>query len=111
MMLFIVPVRVQDSQCMGFRLVSWDISFLSGVRLLVVLLVVVWPVVFDMPINGGFLDMYMFCMLHVLYIQSKIYWFGVPKDPSLGFKRAKIPKTGKNEPRNGQRQAISYYNH
>jgi hypothetical protein len=111
MMFFIVPVRVQDSRCMGLRSVSWDISFLSGVRLLVVLLVVVWPVVSVMPINGGFLDVYVVCMLHVLYLQSKRYWFGVPKGPSLGFKRPKIPKIGKNEPRNGQHQAISYYNH
>jgi hypothetical protein len=28
----------------------------------------VWPVVSDMPIYAGFLDVYMFCMLHVLYI-------------------------------------------
>jgi hypothetical protein len=28
----------------------------------------VWPVVSDMPIYDGFLDVYMFCMLHVSYI-------------------------------------------
>jgi hypothetical protein len=53
---------------MGLGSVSWDISVPSDVRLLVVLLVVVWPVVSDMPINDGFLDVHMFCMLHVLYI-------------------------------------------
>jgi hypothetical protein len=31
-------------------------------------LVVVWPVIFDMPIYDGFLDVYVFCMLHVLYM-------------------------------------------
>jgi hypothetical protein len=72
-MLLIVPVRVQDSRCMGLGLVSWDILFLSSVRLLVVFLVVVWPVVSNMAIYGGFLDVCVFSMLHVLYIQSKIY--------------------------------------
>jgi hypothetical protein len=28
----------------------------------------VWPIVSDMPIYDGFLDVYMFGMLHVLYI-------------------------------------------
>jgi hypothetical protein len=55
MMLLIVPVRVQDSPCMGLGLVSWDISILSAAGLLVVLLVVVWPFVSDMPIYDGFL--------------------------------------------------------
>jgi hypothetical protein len=64
MMLLIVPVRVQDSRCMGLGSVSWDIS--------VVLLIVVWPVVSDMPIYDGFSDVYMFCMFHVLYISSLI---------------------------------------
>jgi hypothetical protein len=64
----IVPVRVQDSWCMCLGSVSWDLSIPSGVRLMVVLLIVVWPVVSDMPIYDGLLDMYMFCMLHVLYI-------------------------------------------
>jgi hypothetical protein len=68
MMLLIVPVRVQNSRCMGIRLVAWDFTISAGVRLLVVLLVVMWPVVSDMPIYDGFLDVYMFCMLHVLYI-------------------------------------------
>jgi hypothetical protein len=67
MMLLIVPVRVQDSWCMGLGLASLDISVPSGVGLLVVLLVV-WPVVSNMPIYDGFLDVYMFCMLHVLYM-------------------------------------------
>jgi hypothetical protein len=67
----IIPVRVQDSQCMGLGSVSWDISIPAGVGLLVVLLVVVWPVVSDMPIYDGFLDVYVFCMLHV-YITFKI---------------------------------------
>jgi hypothetical protein len=44
-MLFIVPVRVKDSRCMGPRLVSWDFTIPAGVRLLVGVLVVVWPVV------------------------------------------------------------------
>jgi hypothetical protein len=66
MVLLIVYVRVEDSRCMGLGLVSWDILVPSGVRLLVVLLVVVWPIVSDMPIYYGFLDVYMFCMLHVL---------------------------------------------
>jgi hypothetical protein len=65
MMLLIVPVRVQDSRFMGPRLISWDFTIPAGVRLLVVLLVVVWPVVSDMPIYDGFLDVYMFCVLHV----------------------------------------------
>jgi hypothetical protein len=60
MMLLIVPVRVQDSRCMGLKSASWDISVPSDVRLLVVLLVVVWPVVSDIPIYDGFLDVYMF---------------------------------------------------
>jgi hypothetical protein len=68
MMLLIVPGRVQDSRCMGPGLVSWDFTIPASVRLLVVLLVVVWPVVSDMPIYSAFLDVYMSCMLHVLYI-------------------------------------------
>jgi hypothetical protein len=48
---------------------SWDFTIPAGVRLLVVLLVV-WPIVCDMPIYDGFLNMYMFFVLHVLYIQS-----------------------------------------
>jgi hypothetical protein len=50
MMLLIVPVSVQDSRCMGPGSVSCDFMIPAGVRLLVVLLVVVWPVVSDMPI-------------------------------------------------------------
>jgi hypothetical protein len=78
-------VRVQDSRCMGPGSVSWDFTIPAGVRLLVVLLVVVWPVVSDMPIYGGFLDVYMFCVLHVLYIylyqilKMAIYHFGLKK--------------------------------
>jgi hypothetical protein len=49
MMLLIVPVRVQDSRCMGPGSVFWDFTIPAGVRLLVVLLVVVWPVVSDKP--------------------------------------------------------------
>jgi hypothetical protein len=71
-MMLIVPVRVQDSLSMGLGWVSWDISVPSGVSLLVVLLVVVWPVVSDMPIYDGFLDVYMFGMLHVLYMASEL---------------------------------------
>jgi hypothetical protein len=68
-MLLIVPVRVQDSWCIGLGSVSWDILVPSGVRVLVVLLVVVvWPVVSDMPIYDGFSDLYVFSMLHVSYI-------------------------------------------
>jgi hypothetical protein len=37
-------------------------------KLMVVLLVVVWNVVYDIPIYDGFLDVYVFCMLHVLHI-------------------------------------------
>jgi hypothetical protein len=47
-----------ESRCMGLGSNSWDILITDGVRLLVVLLVVVWPVVSDMPIYDGFLDMY-----------------------------------------------------
>jgi hypothetical protein len=72
MMLLSVLVRVQDSRCMGLGSVSRDLSIPSGVRLMVVLLVVVWPVVFDMPIYDGFSDMYMFRMLHVLYIYPNL---------------------------------------
>jgi hypothetical protein len=68
MMLLIVPVRMQDSRCMGLGSVSWDFEIPASVGLLVVLLVVMWPIVFDMPIYDGFLDVYMFCVLHVLYI-------------------------------------------
>jgi hypothetical protein len=67
MLLLIVPVRVQDSRCMGPRSVYWDFTIPAGV-----LLVVVRPVVSDMPIYDDFLDAYMFCMLHVLYIYLHI---------------------------------------
>jgi hypothetical protein len=42
----------------------------TGIQNLLIwrLLVVVWPVVSDMPIYDGFLDVHMFCVLHVLYI-------------------------------------------
>jgi hypothetical protein len=60
MMLLIVPVRVQDSRCMGLESVSCNLLTPSGVRLMVVLLVVVWPVVSNMPIYDCFLDMYVF---------------------------------------------------
>jgi hypothetical protein len=68
MMLLIVPVKVQDSWCMGLGSVSWDVSIPSGMGLTLVFIVVVWPVVSDMPIHDGFLDVYVFCMLHVLYM-------------------------------------------
>jgi hypothetical protein len=70
MMLLSVPVKVQDSRCMGLGSVSWDLSIPSGVGLVVVLLLVVWPVVSDMLIYDGFLDVYVSCMLHVLYIKT-----------------------------------------
>jgi hypothetical protein len=66
MMLLIVSVRVQDSQCMGPGLVSWVFTIPASVRLLVVLLIDVWPVVSDMPIYDGFLDVY------ILYITSRV---------------------------------------
>jgi hypothetical protein len=69
MIMLIVPVRVQDSRCMGPRSVSWDFMIPAGVRLLVVLLEVVWPIVSDIFIYDGFLDVYMFCVLHV-YLDS-----------------------------------------
>jgi hypothetical protein len=50
--LFIVPMREQDSRCMGFGPVSWGLSFPAGVRLTIVLLV--WPVDSDMPIMMAF---------------------------------------------------------
>jgi hypothetical protein len=68
MMLLIVSVRVQDSWSMGLGSVSCDILVPAGVRLIVVLLVVVWPVVSEMPVYVGFLDVCMICMLHLLYI-------------------------------------------
>jgi hypothetical protein len=68
-MLLIVPVRVQDSRCMGLGLVSWDIWIPAGVRRIVVLLEVVWPIVSNMPIYDGFLDVCVSCILHVLYVQ------------------------------------------
>jgi hypothetical protein len=64
-MLLIVPVRVQDSRCMGLGSVSLDILIPAGVRLLEVLLVVVWPVVSDIPIYDGSLDVYMFCIVYM----------------------------------------------
>jgi hypothetical protein len=42
----------------------------SGVRLLVVLLVVVWPVVSDMLIYDGFLDVDVF---YIIYESDNIY--------------------------------------
>jgi hypothetical protein len=62
-MLMIVLMRVQNSRCMGLGSVSWEIWIPAGVKLTVV----VWPVVSDMPIYDGFLDVYVFCTLHVLY--------------------------------------------
>jgi hypothetical protein len=62
MMSLIVPVRVQDSRCVGLASVSWDILVPFDVRLMVVLLVVVWAIFSD-----GFLDVYLFCALHLLY--------------------------------------------
>jgi hypothetical protein len=63
---------VVDCSCESARQSVYgpQISFLGhfSVRLLVLLLVVVWPVVFDMPIYDSFLDVYVLCMLHVLYI-------------------------------------------
>jgi hypothetical protein len=64
MMLLIVPVRVQNSQRMDPESVFWDFKIPASVKVLVVILVVVWPIVSDMPIYDDFLDMYMFCMLH-----------------------------------------------
>jgi hypothetical protein len=52
--------------------VSWGLLNPAGVRLIVVLLVVVWPIVSDMPIYDGFLDVYMFCTLHVLNMFMQI---------------------------------------
>jgi hypothetical protein len=70
MMFLIVPVRVEDSRCMGLGSVFWDISVPSDVRLLVVLLLVMWPVVYDMPIYDGFLDMYVFaCYMYHIYLK------------------------------------------
>jgi hypothetical protein len=54
---------------MGLGSVSWDIWISADVRLIVVLLVVVWPIDSDMPIYDAFLDVYVSCTLHVLYIQ------------------------------------------
>jgi hypothetical protein len=45
LMLLIVPVRMQDSWCMGPGLASWGLLITASVRLLVVLLVVMWTVV------------------------------------------------------------------
>jgi hypothetical protein len=39
----------------------------------IVLLVVMWPVVSKMPIYDGFLDVYVFCTLNVLYIDRAVY--------------------------------------
>jgi hypothetical protein len=47
---------------------SWDILIPAGVGLLVVLLVVVWPVVSDMPIHDGF-----FRRVRVLHVTCIIY--------------------------------------
>jgi hypothetical protein len=57
---------------MGLGSVSYDLLIPSGVRLMVVLLVIVRPVVSDMPIYDGFLDVYVFCMLHVLNIYIEL---------------------------------------
>jgi hypothetical protein len=46
------------------------------------------------------------------HIQNTKYWFGVAGGPSPALKRPRSPKDGQNwqnEPKNGQRQAISYY--
>jgi hypothetical protein len=74
MVLLIVPVRVQDSWCMGPGSVSWDFMIPTGVRLLILLLAVVCPVVSNMPIYYDFLDVYMFSMLHVLYIYINLFY-------------------------------------
>jgi hypothetical protein len=63
---------------MGLGSVSWDVLIPPGVRLMVLLLVVLWPVVSDMTIYEGFLDMYVFCMLHVLYIYLYILCIILP---------------------------------
>jgi hypothetical protein len=63
MLSLIIPVSAGQS-VYGPR----DFSIPAGVRLLVVLLVVVWPAVSDLPIYDGFLDVYLFCMLHVLCV-------------------------------------------
>jgi hypothetical protein len=44
-----VPVRVQDSRCMGLRQICWVFRSLP---------VVAWPVVSGMPIHDRFLDVY-----------------------------------------------------
>jgi hypothetical protein len=53
--------------------VSWDILIPAGGGLLVIILVVVWPVVSDVPIDDGFLDVYISCTLHVVYIYIQEY--------------------------------------
>jgi hypothetical protein len=52
-MVLIVPVRVLDSWCMDVGPVSWGLSNPADVRLIVVLLVVVWPLVSNIPIYTG----------------------------------------------------------
>jgi hypothetical protein len=57
-------------------MVSWVLLIPSGMRLIV--LVVVWPIVSDVSIYDDFLDVYMFCMLHVLYIKFAL-WVANPR--------------------------------
>jgi hypothetical protein len=61
---------------MGHGSVSSDLLLPSGVRLMVVLLVVVWPVVSNMPIYDGILDIYVFYMLHVICYMLHVLYIG-----------------------------------
>jgi hypothetical protein len=89
LMLLIVFVRVQDSRCMGLRSISWDILIPASVRLLVVILVVIWPVVSNVPIHDGSLDMCMFCLLHVLCIYD-IFKLGSNKREAVAWLVARL---------------------
>jgi hypothetical protein len=53
---------------MSLGSVSWDLSIPSDVSLVIVLLIVVWPLVSDMPIYDGFSR-----YVHVLHITCIIY--------------------------------------
>jgi hypothetical protein len=97
---------------MGLGSVSWDLSIPSGVRLMAVLLVVVWPVVSDMPIYDGFLDVYVFCMLHVLYISyisppsRSFNLFPVSSHPSKQCASANATAHNKIDVRHGVSKAV-----
>jgi hypothetical protein len=62
LLLLIVPVRKQDSPCMGLGPVSGDFSIPARVGLLRLLIVVMWPVVYDLPIYDELLDVHVSCM-------------------------------------------------